>query len=624
MYISSSAGEVNLDNYHYFVNVKEYGAVGDGVTDDTQAIQKAISIGGTIYFPKGKYILTSPLLLNQVELRGEYKKSILSFFLASGEYAILLQDATNTKISNLIIERAGNVSNNANNTVILINGSSDDTNILENIVVNNNLNAQQQGAINASTRAIHICDNASPVLRHVIARGGIHTNPGISVGISIGARDSSSASPTLYNCTGISPSSVGIEFDNTMSSGQTYAYNCTGIGYMSGIHIDDVDNSQLYNCTGKSTTTQYGTGIVVYGGGNPTLFSCQGYASGTYSYGILCRGSSTPTLISCKGVNSTNQSDGIAVIEHSNAKLLYCSNDIPKINFRYKYSNNTQSFVISSMYKTTLIKIGVLVVNPPSQNITINIGTTPGGSDIAQNVPITTVAGEASFSYTNDYSLDHLFNEGDQIYITPSTSIPDNTFWLYGSAYIIGTNQVGLRISNYSSASVIGGQYIAMYNGNSNYAANISTTQKDLYISKTTFRLYKHQTAIAQNKYAIYSSMPISNNQFANCEIIGGDVYNIIYPIVSWTPSLSTVYTNSYNSPVKVFLQVTFNPTSSASANLNIAFKTLNGTFVNVITESIPSNTAPGMTKTYTFDLPPTWAWQATGSNITLNSVSYL
>lgn len=48
------------------VNVKDYGAVGDGVHDDTAAIQSAINVaaargGGTVYFSNATYLLNAPL-----------------------------------------------------------------------------------------------------------------------------------------------------------------------------------------------------------------------------------------------------------------------------------------------------------------------------------------------------------------------------------------------------------------------------------------------------------------------------------------------------------------------------------------------------------------------------------
>lgn len=63
-------------NYSFFRNVKDYGAVGDGVTDDTAAINKAASdgnrcgsscgssttLGALVYFPPGRYLVSSPII----------------------------------------------------------------------------------------------------------------------------------------------------------------------------------------------------------------------------------------------------------------------------------------------------------------------------------------------------------------------------------------------------------------------------------------------------------------------------------------------------------------------------------------------------------------------------------
>ena len=68
------------------VSVKDFGAVGDGVTDDTAAIQAAITAvgtsgGGTVYFPAGQYNITSGLTIaySFVQLKGDGRNSIIYY-----------------------------------------------------------------------------------------------------------------------------------------------------------------------------------------------------------------------------------------------------------------------------------------------------------------------------------------------------------------------------------------------------------------------------------------------------------------------------------------------------------------------------------------------------------------
>jgi hypothetical protein len=60
--------EVHDSNTNPFLNVKDFGAVGDGVTDDTTAIQAALDYlgntdGGTLLVPRGRYLHSAGLTL---------------------------------------------------------------------------------------------------------------------------------------------------------------------------------------------------------------------------------------------------------------------------------------------------------------------------------------------------------------------------------------------------------------------------------------------------------------------------------------------------------------------------------------------------------------------------------
>lgn len=80
-YAGYKYGSQSLPTGGTLYNVKNYGAQGDGVTDDTAEIRNAIaavgSSGGVVYFPTGTYIISGPLFVhkNNTILRGENRDS---------------------------------------------------------------------------------------------------------------------------------------------------------------------------------------------------------------------------------------------------------------------------------------------------------------------------------------------------------------------------------------------------------------------------------------------------------------------------------------------------------------------------------------------------------------------
>jgi hypothetical protein len=68
------------------VNVKDYGAVGDGVTDDTAAVQSALTNALEVYFPAGVYVINNGLdLPPSAILKGDGAPTLAPFPLTSDD-----------------------------------------------------------------------------------------------------------------------------------------------------------------------------------------------------------------------------------------------------------------------------------------------------------------------------------------------------------------------------------------------------------------------------------------------------------------------------------------------------------------------------------------------------------
>jgi hypothetical protein len=77
-----------------YVSVKDFGAVGDGTTNDTTAIQNALNSKSKVYFPTGTYLVTAPLIVNGNQA-----------IIGDSQYLSIIK--TNTAVSPALITSSG-------------------------------------------------------------------------------------------------------------------------------------------------------------------------------------------------------------------------------------------------------------------------------------------------------------------------------------------------------------------------------------------------------------------------------------------------------------------------------------------------------------------------------------
>lgn len=133
-------------------NVKNFGAVGDGVTDDTEAIQYALDNYDAIYFPEGEYLCNSPI---------EIKKSNT---IIRGDNATLKYQGNdyfmnvNTQITRFKIEDF-NIEGNGTNSCFNFNNGIVDSSI-ENVRIENfniGLHSTYSWCVSVINTRIHNC-----------------------------------------------------------------------------------------------------------------------------------------------------------------------------------------------------------------------------------------------------------------------------------------------------------------------------------------------------------------------------------------------------------------------------------------------------------------------------------
>jgi hypothetical protein len=118
------------------VNVKQYGAAGDGKTDDTAAIQAALdalpAAGGTVLFPPGTYIVAPTKtrylgIRSNTRLAGSGEQSVVKIKDHNGDWMRLFSSKSGGDVQNVSFEDLSFDSNIANNPESTINEKQDAT-----------------------------------------------------------------------------------------------------------------------------------------------------------------------------------------------------------------------------------------------------------------------------------------------------------------------------------------------------------------------------------------------------------------------------------------------------------------------------------------------------------------
>lgn len=292
------------------ITVKDFGAKGDGVTDDTAAVQRAIqqiyvsilngvhpNVQRTIKFPAGNYLITSPILIPpNCTLVGDGKNnSIITtptgtvFNTCDSLFQISGSIGTNSAItpSNILVTNMQLVSQGGISPVLIIDSAQDV--IFNNVVF-----------VGPSTIPDLVITNASTFTTTAVSFDGCVFNGGsvgfTTLGGTVGIRIKNS---TFTNCTtyGISVNSytTGLVSQNNYFSNVTQPiYGMTGNNYSFGDTITSSDHGGLYSGAakigiGQTLTLNAGTTTLkTLANGSGTIdYQIQDNTTNAYRFGTL-------------------------------------------------------------------------------------------------------------------------------------------------------------------------------------------------------------------------------------------------------------------------------------------------------------------------------------------------
>ena len=503
------------------VSVLDYGATGDGITDDTTAIQAAINTGKSVYFPDGTYIVTALTTLSNQRLSGNGPSSILK-------------------------QKAGS----ANFTrVITVNAQTNV--IIEKLHINGNGNAQQVGEQN---HGIFIVESTNVLVQHNI----VHDCQGDNIGVysntdPVTVNGVVITNNIIYNLgrSGIVLSGHGarsvIISNNSINTG-TYITTSTSKGNAIHLELDNTSANYIGDVVVQGNTC-IGTGIT--SSGNFTSLVINGNTVRNVNQtiaiahiGIVAASSLTITNNVLEGDNTTLV-DGISVQDPGVSGAPVVHNVLISGNIVEKIAGQGITIFGSGF---GIPSIGRVIV---THNIldTIGTGGSKSGISIVSAFPTSTITNNIVKGVTN---------VGVSVQATSNFTISGNTVSEFGGSY-------GVYIATKNSIGVGPGQVFG------NIISHSSPT------GKTGIRVENEAT---NNRVTIFGNdvsavqLPINIGALAtNCSSWGNVTGNAsVVGSFTLSAAATTVVTNANVTSTSKIILV---PTNAAAATLMGSAKAL-------------------------------------------------
>jgi hypothetical protein len=359
------------------VSIRDFGAIGDGVTDDAVAIQSALSTGKSVFVPDGVFFFGSPISFTAdgQSLFGNGNNSVLKHrgTLTSGPSWISVNAKDDVSIFNLQID--GGTGATAANPGIWVEGGS------SNFTVDGCLFKGGNQVVYLST-----CSNVKVVNNTFDATyyGVIQRNGFVSSHVLVDGNTCFNSFRDFVeaNCTSIAPSENWIVSNNTYDTNQSYPTAVTegrfvGITSVRGVVITGNTVKKVAGDAAIHLEDTLGNTVIssnifdnclVSGGNNGYLFLLNSAENTVVSDNIFLRTDAALSAVYALSVDSDNYSNSL-VITGNLVQGVASGGNLSGFNLSFQNTTSSTTCVGNSFVD---VNVGILAGNTYNANISSN------------------------------------------------------------------------------------------------------------------------------------------------------------------------------------------------------------------------------------------------------------